>query len=225
MLGKLFGSNARVKILKLFLTNPGKSFYIRQLARDLSLQINSVRRELENLEKFGLLVSGDDIPKDIEAELYPDNLLAQEMEKEKKIQSKNSKKKSELSQKNEKKFFKVNKDFILFEELKALILKAQVLYEDDFVTKMKKIGSIKLLLMTGFFVNNLFSPVDLLIVGKINKVKLVELITDLEKELGREINFTFMDAKEFKYRRDVTDVFLYEILEGKKLIVLDEYGI
>jgi predicted transcriptional regulator len=57
MLNKLFGSNSRVKILKLFLTNPNEKYYIRQIARDLKLQINSVRRELENLEKFGLLVS------------------------------------------------------------------------------------------------------------------------------------------------------------------------
>ena len=57
MLGKLFGSNTRVKILKLFLFNFYKKYYIRQLARDLGLQLNSVRRELENLEKFGLLIS------------------------------------------------------------------------------------------------------------------------------------------------------------------------
>ena len=58
MLEKLFGSKSRVKILKLFLLHPNQSFYIRQLARDLKLQLNSVRRELENLEKFGLLISG-----------------------------------------------------------------------------------------------------------------------------------------------------------------------
>ena len=57
MLGNLFGSNARVKILKLFLLHPEKKYYIRQLARDLDLQVNSVRRELDNLEKFGLLKS------------------------------------------------------------------------------------------------------------------------------------------------------------------------
>ncbi|MCU0678948.1 MAG: hypothetical protein MUC28_00680, partial [Planctomycetes bacterium] len=57
MLGKLFGSNTRVKILKLFLLHPDNKFYIRQIARGLKLQVNSVRRELENLEKFGLLKS------------------------------------------------------------------------------------------------------------------------------------------------------------------------
>ena len=57
MLGKLFGSKARVKILKLFLLHPDQKYYIREIARDLKLQLNSVRRELENLEAFGLLTS------------------------------------------------------------------------------------------------------------------------------------------------------------------------
>ena len=65
MLGKLFGSNARVKILKLFLLHPEKKFYIRELSRRLKLQVNSVRRELENLEKFGLLISSHSIEADI----------------------------------------------------------------------------------------------------------------------------------------------------------------
>ena len=57
MLSKLFGSTARIKILKLFILHPNEKYYIRQLARDLSLQLNSVRRELENLESFGILTS------------------------------------------------------------------------------------------------------------------------------------------------------------------------
>jgi predicted transcriptional regulator len=58
MLDHFFGSKARVKILKLFLLNPDGNYYLRQLARDLDLQVNSVRRELKNLEAFGLLQIG-----------------------------------------------------------------------------------------------------------------------------------------------------------------------
>ncbi len=57
MLKKLFGSGARVKLLKQFLMNPDEEFFIRQLTRILDEQINSLRRELENLAKIGLLKS------------------------------------------------------------------------------------------------------------------------------------------------------------------------
>ena len=44
-------------------------------------------------------------------------------------------------------------------------------------------------------------------------------------ELGKELNYTIMGNQEFKYRRDITDVFLYDILEGRKLVVIDEVGL
>ncbi|MBI4779271.1 hypothetical protein HY797_02355, partial [Candidatus Falkowbacteria bacterium] len=47
----------------------------------------------------------------------------------------------------------------------------------------------------------------------------------LEVELGKEINFTVFENQEFKYRRDITDIFLYGILDGRKLVVIDEVGL
>lgn len=57
MLKNLFTSNARVKILTLFLLNPDKEYFVRELTRELDEQINSIRRELDNLKKVGLLRS------------------------------------------------------------------------------------------------------------------------------------------------------------------------
>jgi len=53
----MFGSGARVKLLQQFLLNPGEEFFIRELTRILDEQINSLRRELENLESVGMLKS------------------------------------------------------------------------------------------------------------------------------------------------------------------------
>ena len=52
---KLFGSKTRAKLLKLFFENPGKSFYVREMTRVIDEQINSVRRELLNLESIGII--------------------------------------------------------------------------------------------------------------------------------------------------------------------------
>ena len=79
--------------------------------------------------------------------------------------------------------------------------------------------------MAGFFVGNKNAKVDLLIVGSVNKPKLEKLVNDLEKELDREINYTCMEEREFKYRREVTDVFIYEVLESKRFVVINELGI
>ena len=52
---KLFGSKTRAKLLKLFFGNPEKSFYVREMTRVIDEQINSVRRELLNLESIGII--------------------------------------------------------------------------------------------------------------------------------------------------------------------------
>lgn len=52
---KLFGSKTRAKLLRLFFENPEKSFYVREMTRVINEQINSVRRELLNLESIGII--------------------------------------------------------------------------------------------------------------------------------------------------------------------------
>lgn len=57
MIDALFGSKTRVKLLHLFLNNPGKSFYVREITRLVDEQINSVRRELSNMLTVGIITS------------------------------------------------------------------------------------------------------------------------------------------------------------------------
>lgn len=57
MIEALFGSRTRVKLLHLFLNNPGKSFYVREITRLIDEQINSVRRELSNMMSVGIISS------------------------------------------------------------------------------------------------------------------------------------------------------------------------
>ncbi len=184
MLNQLFGSEARVKILNIFLTKPDGQYYLRQLARDLGLQVNSVRRELLNLEQLGLIIPAT----------------------------------GEIKNK-EKKYYVVCRDFLLFNEIKALFVKAQLISTKDFAENVQKVCTPKLLILTGFFVGNTDSKTDLLIVGKINREKLLKLIRELEESIAREINYTIMDEKEFFYRQEIFDVFLHKITEGKNIVI------
>ncbi len=56
MLEALIPSRVRVKLLTLFLLNPECEFYIREIARMTGENTSGVRRELANLESFGLLI-------------------------------------------------------------------------------------------------------------------------------------------------------------------------
>lgn len=198
MLSKLFGSHSRVKILKLFLLNPKQRFYVREVARNLGLQLNSVHRELTNLLDIGLIVARED-----------DGLSEP----------------GAKAGKQDKKYYQVNESFVFYNELKALLVKSQILYEKDFTDKLKKIGNIKLMLLTGFFVNAPEAPVDLFMVGSFAKERLAKLVKDLEADLVKEVNYSVMTEEEFDYRREIADVFLYNILDGEKVVIIDERGV
>lgn len=57
MIDALFGSKTRVKLLHLFLNNPNRAFYVREITRKVDEQINSVRRELANMLNVGIIKS------------------------------------------------------------------------------------------------------------------------------------------------------------------------
>lgn len=121
-----------------------------------------------------------------------------------------------------KTYFQVNADFILFGELRALFLKAQLLFERKLLSEIEKKGRINYLALTGTFLGLKNSPTDLFIIGKINRLKLTSLIKRFEEDMDTTINYTVMTKEEFHYRKDITDKFLYQILENKKVVVIDK---
>ena len=57
MLERLFSSKTRVEVLRLLFSDPDGRYYVRQIARELGRDISGIKRELDNLDKAGLLVS------------------------------------------------------------------------------------------------------------------------------------------------------------------------
>ena len=57
MLNYIITSKARRNVLKLFLTNPDRSFHLNEVARLSGEPLTGVAREVRNLEKAGLLQS------------------------------------------------------------------------------------------------------------------------------------------------------------------------
>lgn len=194
MLEKIFGSRTRVKLLKIFLTHPGDYFFVRELARQTGERLNSVRRELDNLVDFGLIRAEDKVKMDLE----------------------------KGGEKQNKKYYTVNPDFVLYNEMKNLVLKSKLLLEKSLAKEIDALGKVKFLMLAGVFVDDANAKTDMLIVGQFDKNKLDKLVEKLEKDFDQEIRYTAMDNKEFDYRNEITDKFLFEVLEGKKIIVVDK---
>ena len=114
-----------------------------------------------------------------------------------------------------------NKNFIIFPEIKALLIKAQILSSQKFIDGLKKIANPKFLALTGIFTSDTDAKTDMIIIGPLKRAPFLKLISNLEKDLGRELNFTIMDEAEFIYRQEVMDIFIYNVLSGKNIILID----
>ncbi|MCB9802768.1 hypothetical protein H6761_01980 [Candidatus Nomurabacteria bacterium] len=57
MLEQIFSSLTRTKIIRFFCLHLDEQIFVRELTRVLGVQLNSVRRELDNLTKIGFLES------------------------------------------------------------------------------------------------------------------------------------------------------------------------
>jgi len=203
MLDHLFGSKTRVALLKLFIENPEKPYFVRELTREIDAQINSVRRELENLLELGIVRVLEEPPV-IEMKEWEEEVPAGL---------------------NKKKYYQLNKLFILHEELSGLFSKSHLLLEKDLMNQLGQLAGVDLLIMTGFFTNVQEALTDILLVGNVPKQQVSLMLSQYESKLGKEINYTAMTRKEFEYRRDITDKFLYDILMHTKIVLIDKIGL
>lgn len=112
------------------------------------------------------------------------------------------------------KTYTVDKRCDFFNELRSLIFKFAAASQDKILKDVKKIGVIKLMVLAGVFLNTDKSRVDIFIVGeKIKEGKFQKFLKNLESEVGKELTYSILTAAEFKYRQDMFDRFVRDILE------------
>jgi hypothetical protein len=194
MVEQLFGSKTRVKLLQLFYANPNRSFYVREITRQIDEQINSVRRELANLLSVGIITS--------------DNA--------------NNRLYYEVNQKYEHydAFHSIFGGGKITR--KKTVKGAEPVVEAEPVDELRVLGKVDLALLTGQFTRDETSGIDLLIVGDVNNRALEKYIAELEAKESKEIRYAAMSTDNFKYRRQINDRFITKVMEAKKQILTDK---
>ncbi len=110
-----------------------------------------------------------------------------------------------------KKYYVVNPRFSLLDELTKLTAKSGRSVEDRLFEGIRRVGTVRLVLLTGFFTQAKHAPTDLFIVGDVREPALRQFVGAIEEELGREINYTVMSVTEYEYRKNMNDNFLREL--------------
>ncbi|MBI3671645.1 hypothetical protein HY249_02520 [Candidatus Azambacteria bacterium] len=99
-------------------------------------------------------------------------------------------------------------------ELRNIVLQFSAASHDKILENIKKIGAVKLAILGGVFLNAEKFRVDIfIVVDKPNESKLQKFLKSIEAEVGKEISYATMSMAEFKYRMDMFDRFVRDVLE------------
>jgi predicted transcriptional regulator len=107
-----------------------------------------------------------------------------------------------------------NYSFKYASEFEELLVRSDSVNNEKTLESFKKVGKLKLVVVSGVFIKNNDSRVDLLIVGdKLQRSKIEEGIRKLEAEIGAEIVYAVFETKEFLYRLNMYDKLIRDILD------------
>lgn len=199
----LFGSPAKVKILRLFLFNESVPFLIKEVAARTKTPLPIAKKELLLLNKADILKKKEVVK---EAQVNKGKKVATKVVKG-------------LG-------YTLNLKFPYLESLKNLLTVASLHADESLVKRFSNSGKVKLFVASGIFIQNWDSRVDLLIVGDdLNLSKIESVIKVIESEIGKEISYSAFESQDFEYRMGIHDRLVRDILDYPHITLLDRIGV
>lgn len=196
ILGKLFGSTAQVKIMRLFLLNPDTAFENKDISNRSRIQGTSVRKELAMLASIGFIKKKSFIK---------ETLSSRNKVLKRRTQG-----------------WILNNTFRFIAPLRTFLIDAEFLKKEDIASKFKIAGKIKLLVVSGVFIQQPSGRIDILVVGDNLKRGLIEkTVRLLESEIGKELSYAVFDTKEFIYRTQMYDKLVWDVFDFPHERILD----
>ena len=202
-LGMLFGSSARVKILRLFLLNPLEILDISTISQRSKVNLAETRKEINLLKKVGFLAEKSFFKATSSDE------TAKKAGPKKRIHG-----------------VQLKSDFPLLPQLKGLVVSETPLNRSQIANRFRGVGKIKFLAISGIFLDEPNSRVDVLIVGDGLKKRAVEnALHSIEAEIGKELSYGALETSDFLYRVSVYDKFVRDVLDFRHDRVIDKLGV
>lgn len=191
ILEKLFGSSARVKIMKLFLFNPEMAFDRKDILHKTKINSAYLNKEINLLADIGMI--------------------------KKRVVYKEGKKSPG---------YILNSDFGFLKNLKNLLIGNEPLQHGDITRRIGKAGKIKLIVVSGVFIQNDDVRLDLLIVGDEMKDRVLKAtIATMESEIGKELRYSTLSSEDFKYRHGIGDRLVRDVLDLPHEVIVDRIGL
>ncbi len=191
ILERIFGSVAKVKIIKLFLFNRESAFDSAEVALRAQVSIGTARKEINNLFRIGF----------IKQRSYTKELKQQKNRRVTIVRKRSN-------------GWVLDQKFPHIEALEQFLGSVNPFKHKDMIDRLSRAGKIQLLVIAGVFLKDPEARVDLLVVGDNLKEGMMEnIIKTIESEIGKEIRYAIFETSEFKYRHSMFDKLVRDILD------------
>ena len=192
-LSLLLGNQARVRLLRMFLFNPSKSYSVNEIIRRARLVRRTARTELNILERSGII-------------------------KKRQVSEVVAGKKTRMAA-----GYGLNDKSPLARSLQTFLFETAPIDGKNLQSHLKGVGKIQVLVAAGVFMNEFDRRIDVLIaVEKLNATKIESSIRTLEAELGVEIKYAAFATTDLLYRLGMHDKLTRDVFDYPHELLIDK---
>jgi len=211
ILEQLFDSRARVRLMRLFLLNPRDAFETKDLTVRTKEQNKTVQKEINLLAKTGFIKKT--------------SFFKESARKTKSGLPVRSRTQTGKTKKKRVSGWQLDASFSYLEPMHHILVTSASLKREDIISKLKKTGNIKMVVLSGIFIREDNSAIDILIVGdRIKKHAIEKALSAIEAEVGKELTYAFFETNDFKYRMGMYDKFIRDVFDYPHQKIVDKLG-
>lgn len=184
-LGKLFGGLNKAKLLRFFILNPERQASLAEIGQIVKINAPALRKELAGLVGMKFL-------------------------DEKQISRPNAR----GNRKIRTRVWQLDGTFLFIADLRRILSYDIVEERMDVARKFRGCGRLKLIILSGLFMNDASGRVDLTIVGEdLDRRAIDRAAHKLEAEIGKELNYAILETDDFNFRMFSGDKFIRDIMD------------
>ncbi len=192
----LFGSQARVKLLRFFLFNPSKEFTFDEISRRARLVRRTARTEMNALERAQVIKR---------KQFYAHNANGKKV----RVQG-----------------YMLNKEFPNLQSLQTFLFETAPINGKTVLKHLRKAGTLDFVTIAGIFVRDFDQRLDVLLaMKKYSPSRIETAIRSLESELGVEIRFAAFESSDLIYRVGMYDKLTRDVFDYPHQILVDKIGV
>jgi hypothetical protein len=129
-------------------------------------------------------------------------------------------------QKKKFKAWTLDNGFEFTEALTDFLVKTHSLEDKAIVRRLEKAGKIRAVLVSGIFLRDGESRIDMFVVGdNVKQPAMERVIKSIESDMGKEVRYVVLSVSDFEYRVSMNDKLVRDVFDFPHKILLNKIGL